>query len=220
MGATVPTTCYGSRTIKLRDLAVLGSAVTVAAGLALGTGSALASGPPAAATAFASAIITPDGGQVSGFGITATFAPGAVTSPRLIILGNWPNGLDVTPPSGTAVKTFGLQECNTDATGCTSELGNFPNSPAGTQKIHGQTFDYTAGHPLPDAAGNTNFGTAGNKLVTITARTGANQVYVYNANNTTTAAAYPKLLPSTSDGSTLSFQTFQPFVWVETAPTS
>jgi hypothetical protein len=209
--------------MKLRNLAVLGSAVTVAAGLALGTGSALASGPPAAATAFASAIITPDGGQVSGFGITATFAPGAVTSPRLIILGNWPNGLDVTPPSGTAVKTFGLQECNTDATGCTSELGNFKNSPAagGTEKIHGQTINYTGYQAMPDAAtGNTNFGDADNKLLTITARTGANKVYVYNANNTTTVTAYPKLLPSTSNGSTLSFQTFQPIVWVETAPTS
>lgn len=206
--------------MNLRTAAVLGSAVTVAAGLALGTGTALAAGPPAAATAYASAVITPAGGEVSGFGITATFAPGAVTSDRLIILGNWPNGLDVTPPSGTAVKTFGLQECNTDATGCTSEFGNFPNSPAGTERIHGQTIDYTAGHPLPDTAGNTNFGTPANKLVTITTQTGANQVYVYNANNTTTASAYPKLLPSTSDGSSLTFQTFQPIVWVETAPTS
>jgi len=79
--------------------------------------------------------------------------------------------------------------------------------------------DYTAGYPLPDAAGNTNFGTNTNKLVTITANTGANRVYVYNANNPTTATAYPKLLGSTSDGSTLTFQTFQPIVWVETAPT-
>ena len=102
----------------------------------------------------------------------------------------------------------------TDATGCTSELGNFPNSPAGTERIHGTTIDYTAGHTLPDAVGNTNFGTATNKLVTITTKTGANKVYVYNANN------YPKLLPSTSDGSTLTFTTFQPIVWVETAPNS
>jgi hypothetical protein len=205
--------------MKLRTIAVLGSAATVAAGLALGAGSALAAGPPPAATAFATAIVTPAGGEVSGFGITATFAPGAVTSDRLIILGNWPNGQDITPPSGTAVKTFGLQECNTDSTGCTSELGNFLNSPAGTEKIHSQTIDYIHGHPLPDAAGNTNFGTATKKLVTITTHTGANKVYVYNANNTTTATAY-KLLPSTSDGSTLTFQTFQPIVWVETAPTS
>jgi hypothetical protein len=207
--------------MKLRTIAVLGSAATVAAGLALGAGSALAAGPPPAATAFATAIVTPAGGEVSGFGITATFAPGAVTSDRLIILGNWPNGQDITPPSGTAVKTFGLQECNTDATGCTSELGNFPNSTGGTEKIHGQTIDYTGFQSMPDAAtGNTNFGTAKHKLVTITTQTGANKVYVYNANNTSTAAAYPVKLDSTSDGSTLSFQTFQPIVWVETAPTS
>ncbi len=79
--------------------------------------------------------------------------------------------------------------------------------------------DYTAGYPLPDAAGNTNFGTNANKLVTITANTGANRVYIYNANIPTTATAYPKLLDSTSDGSTLTFQTFQPIVWAETAPT-
>ncbi len=36
---------------------------------------------------------------------------------------------------------------------------------------------------MPDVAGNTNFGTNANKLVTITANTGANRVYVYNANN-------------------------------------
>jgi len=160
-----------------------------------------------------------DGVAVSGFGITATFAAGAVTTDRLIILGNWPNGLDVTPPTGTIVKTLGLQECNTNGTACTSELGNFPNSPAGIQRLRGQQIDYTAGHPLPDAAGNTNFGTNTNKLVTITANTGANRVYVYNANNPTTATAYPKLLGSTSDGSTLTFQTFQPIVWVETTPT-
>jgi len=206
--------------MNLRTAAVLGSTLTVAAGLALGTGNASAAGPPAAATAFSSAVITPAGGAVSGFGITATFAPGAVTTDRLIILGNWPNGLDVTPPSGTAVKTFGLQECNTDATACTSEFGNFPHSPAGTERFHGHAVDYTAGHPLPDAAGNTNFGTNATKLVTITAQTGANQVYVYNANNTTTAGAYPKKLPSSSDGASLTFQTFQPIVWVETAPTS
>jgi len=51
--------------------------------------------------------------------------------------------------------------------------------------------DYTAGYPLPDVAGNTNFGTNTNKLVTITTNTGANRVYVYNANNPTTATAYP-----------------------------
>jgi len=70
--------------------------------------------------------------------------------------------------------------------------------------------DYTAGYPLPDVAGNTNFGTNANKLVTITANTGANRVYVYNANNPTTATAYPKLLDSTSDGSTLTFRRSSP----------
>ena len=30
---------------------------------------------------------------------------------------------------------------------------------------------------------------------------------------------YPKLLDSTSDGSTLTFKMFQPIVWAETAPT-
>jgi len=69
---------------------------------------------------------------------------------------------------------------------------------------------YTAGYPLPDVAGNTNFGTNTNKLVTITANTGANRVYVYNANNPTTATAYPKLLDSTSDGSTLTFRRSSP----------
>ncbi|MDA8289092.1 MAG: hypothetical protein M0014_11720, partial [Actinomycetota bacterium] len=39
---------------------------------------AFAGGSPAAATAFATAVITPNGGSVSGFGITATFAKGAV----------------------------------------------------------------------------------------------------------------------------------------------
>ncbi len=202
-----------------RTAAVLGASLAVATGFAIGPSTAFAAGPPAAATAFSSAVITPAGGEVSGFGITATFAAGAVTTDRLIILGNWPNGLDVTPPNGTIVQTFGLQECNTNGTACTSELGNFPNSPAGTQRLRGQQIDYTAGHPLPDAAGNTNFGTNANKLVTITANTGANRVYVYNANNPTTATAYPKLLDSTSDGSTLTFQTFQPIVWAETAPT-
>ncbi len=72
---------------------------------------------------------------------------------------------------------------------------------------------------LPDAAGNTNFGTTANKLVTMTTNTGANRVYVYNANIPSTATAYPKLLDSTSDGSTLTFKMFQPIVWVETAPT-
>ena len=37
---------------------------------------------------------------MTGFGITAAFAQGAVTSARLIVLGNWPNGLDVNPATG------------------------------------------------------------------------------------------------------------------------
>lgn len=200
--------------------ALLGASLTALTLLGLGTGAALAAGPPAAATAYASAIITPAGGAVSGFGITATFAAGAVTTDRLIILGNWPNGLDVTPPAGTAVKTFGLQECNTDATACTSEFGNFPNSPAGTERIHGQQIPYTAGHPLPDAAGNTNFGDATHKLVSITTQTSADSVYIYNANFNDTTHAYPKLLPSTHTGDTLTFTTFQPIVWTLTAPTT
>ena len=147
--------------MKIRSTAaLLGATVTALTTLAVSSATAEAAGPPPAATAFASAVITPAGGTVSGFGITATFAAGAVTRDRLIILGNWPNGLDVTPPAGTAVKTFGLQECATDATGCTSVFGNYPNSPAGTERIHGTQIPYTAGHPLPDAAGNTNFGDA------------------------------------------------------------
>ena len=208
--------------MKIRSAAVLlgATAITAITALALNNGPADAAGPPAAATAFASAVITPAGGTVSGFGITATFAPGAVTSDRLIILGNWPNGLDVTPPAGTAVKTFGLQECNIDATACTSEFGNYPNSPAGTERILGDQVPYSAGHALPDAAGNTNFGGATNKKVSITINTGADTVYVYNANFNDTTRAYPKLLPSTSDGTTLTFQTFQPIVWTLTAPTN
>lgn len=187
---------------------------------------ALASGPPAAATAFATAVVTPDGGSVTGFGITATFAPGAVTSPRLIILGNWPNGLDVPTPAGTtAVKTFGLQECNTDGTACTSALGNFlakpgvPASPAGSEQIKGTTYPYAAGHALPDGDGNTNFGSASKKLVTITTRTAADTVLLYNANADTTAAAY-KTLPSQRIDGGIAFETFQPVVWTLTVPSS
>ena len=203
-----------------RTRALLGASLTALTLLGLSTGTALAAGPPAAATAYTFAVITPAGGSVSGFGITATFAAGAVTTDRLIILGNWPNGLDVTPPAGTPVKTFGLQECNTDATACTSEFGNYPNSPAGTERIHGDQTPYTAGHLLPDAAGNTNFGDATDKLVSITTHTTADSVYIYNANFNDTARAYPKLLPSTHTGDTLTFTTFQPIVWTLTAPTT
>ena len=206
-----------------RNSAVLAASAAVLAAVALTPASAFAAGPPAAATAYHSAVITPDGGSVTGFGITATFAPGAVTTDRLIVLGNWPNGQDVTPPMGTAVKTFGIQECNVDYTGCTSVFGNYPNSPSGSEKIRGQVVPYSAFQPLgttPNADGNTTFGTAQVKLVTITTNTTADKVYVYNANYTTTATAYPKLLPSTSDGSTLTFKTFQPIVWTLTAPSN
>ena len=206
-----------------RNSAVLTASAAVLAAVALTPATAFAAGPPAAATAYHSAVITPDGGSVTGFGITATFAPGAVTTDRLIVLGNWPNGLDVTPPTGTAVKTFGIQECNVDYTGCTSVFGNYANSPAGSEKIRGQVVPYSAFQPLgttPNADGNTAFGTAQNKLVTITTNTTADTVYVYNANNSTTATAYPKLLPSTNDGTTLTFKTFQPIVWTLTAPSN
>ena len=200
---------------------VLGTSLAALTALSLTPTTASAAGPPQAATAFVTAIVTPAGGSVSGFGITATFAPGAVAYNRKIILGNWPNGLDVTPPSGTAVKTFGLQECDVTGANCTSELGNFKNSPAGSEKIKGVDVPFTAFQPLTttaNSAGNTAFGTVEDKRVTITTRTGADKVYVYNANNSTTATAYPKLLPSTSNGTSLTFQTFQPIVWTLTAP--
>ena len=206
-----------------RTSAGLAASAAVLAALAFTPATAFAAGPPAAATAFKSAVVTPSGGSVTGFGITATFAPGAVARDRLIVLGNWPNGQDVTPPTGTAVKTFGIQECNTDYTGCTSVFGNYANSPAGSEKIRGQVVPYSGFQKLgitPNSEGNTTFGTAENKLVTITTNTAADTVYVYNANNSTTASAYPKLLPSSSNGTTLTFQTFQPIVWTLTAPTS
>jgi hypothetical protein len=200
----------------------LPSALTLAA-LAAGTlsagfaTSAAASGPPPAATAFSTAVIGPAGGAISGFGMTATFAPGAVAQNDLVILGNWPNGLDVPPPSGQAVKTFGLQVCNDSTgtpTGCTSEFGNYPTSPAGTERIDGKSISYTAYQP------GVTFGSAGNKLVTFTIDTGGTNVYVYNPNFSTTAQAYPKLLPSSSADGVLTFQTFQPIVWTVTSPTS
>ena len=194
---------------------VLGAGVLITAP----AGTAFAGGTPAAATAFATAVITPEGGSVSGFGITATFATGAVSHDELAILGNWLNGLDVTPPSGRAVKTFSLQVCNDSAgtpTDCTSELGNYPTSPlaGGTERIDGQTIAYTG----PQTG--VNFGTATDKLVSFTIRTGASAVHIYDPNATTAAQAYPKLLPSTSSHGTLTFQTFQPIVWTLTSPTS
>ena len=181
--------------------------------------SAFAGAPPSAATAYATAIIGSAGGTVSGFGITATFAPNAVAQNDLVILGNWPNGQDVTPPSGQAVKTFGLQVCNDSAgtpTNCTSELGNYPNSPSGTERINGSWLDYTAFQK------GVTFGNSTNKLVTISVNTGGDSVYVYNPNFSTNVnnQAYPKLLPSTSANGVLTFQTFQPIVWTVTSPTS
>ena len=200
---------------SLLALGTLGAGVLIAAP----AGTAFAGGPPPAATAFATAVITPKGGSISGFGITATFASGAVSHDELAILGNWPNGLDVTPPSGRAVKTFSLQVCN-DSTGtptdCTSELGNYPNSPStgGTERIDGQTIAYSGPQTGVD------FGTATDKLVSFTIRTGASAVHIYDPNATTAAQAYPKLLPSTSSHGTLIFQTFQPIVWTLTSPTN
>jgi len=193
---------------RIGGLAALGLTATL-----LSPALAHAGGPPQAATAYQEALIGPGGGNVSGFGLTATFAPGAVSSPKLIILGNWPNGLDVPPPNGeTAVKTFGLQQCNADGTTCTSVFGNFPTAPAGNEKIHGQDTPYTAFQP------GVAFGSATQKLVTISIHTGGNKVYIYNATCQDTARAYPKLLPSTRGNGTLTFQTFQPIVWVVTAP--
>lgn len=202
---------------RLPATVALGALATGAL-VALPTGSALASGPPPAATAFATALIGPAGGSLTGFGMTVTFAPGAVAHQDLVILGNWPNGIDVPPPSGQAVKTFGLQVCNDSTgtpTGCTSELGNYPNSPAGTERVDGRELAYTG---YQGAA--VNFGSATDKLVTFTIHTGGNAVYIYNPNFSTTAKAYPKLLPSTSGNGALTFETFQPIVWTVTSPGS
>lgn len=207
-------------------VAAITAGLAAAASFAAPAGAA--SGPPPAATAFTTALITPAGGTISGFGVTATFAPGAVTSTRLIILGDWPNGLDVAPPGGErAVKTFGLQECAPSGLFCTSEFGNFANSPAGSEKIKGQQVDYTAFQNATAFAkdGNSNFGTPTAKGVTFTIATGADKAYIYNANNTG-LAAYPgpgsepagTPLPSSSTGGQLTFQTFQPIVWVLTTP--
>ena len=186
----------------------------LAALVALGSATAFAAGPPQVDTAAVSTVIGLGGGSISGFGMTATFAPGAVATDKLIVLGNWPNGLDVPVPSGeTAVKTFGLQQCNLDGTNCTSPFGDYANSPAagGTQRVSGMELQYTGYQGVA-------FGSGTNKLVTITINTGGNKIYIYNPNFTTTAQAY-KPLPSTSDGSTLTFNTFRPIVWTVTTPT-
>jgi len=207
----------------LRAKLALGAvAATALAGAPLAANAPTNPGPPPAATAFATGVITPEGGSVSGFGITATFGAGAVRSDSIAILGNWPNGLDVTPPAGQdAVKTFGLQIC-ADSAGtpqnCTSEFGNYPNSPSagGTESIHGVAVPYTGFQSQT----SVDFGSATDKLVTITVDTTGNTVYIYNPNFATTTQAYPKLLPSTSADGVLTFQTFQPIVWTVTSPSS
>ena len=176
--------------------------------------SAFATAPPAA-TAIVTATIGKNGGFISGFGISATFAPGAVSQRSLVVLTNWPNGLDVAPPSGQAVKTFGLQVCN-DATGtptqCTSEFGNYANAPSGTERIAGMPLAFQGG-----AQTGVNFGSLTNKLVSISVRTGGANVYIYNPNGAA-GSAYPKLLPSSASAGVLTFSTFQPIVWVVTSP--
>jgi len=158
------------------------------------------------------------GGSVSGFGITVTFAKGAVASNRRIILSSSPSSQDVTPPKGEkALVTFGLQECKTDYTGCTSVFGNFPTSPAGTEKVNGKTATFTAFQKLsttPNSYGNTTLGSMTKLLVTIKTVTPGTDVFIYNPNATTTAAAYPKLLPSTSANGVNTFKTFMPIAWV------
>ena len=193
------------------------SALAVGALTTIPLTSAFAGGPPSAATAFSSAVIGTGGGSVSGFGITATFAPGAVAQTDLVILGNWPNGLDVTPPVGQAVKTFGLQVCNDVSgtpTNCTSEFGNYPNSPGGIEKINGTPLTYTAFQK------GVSFGSLTNKLVTISVNTAGDSVYIYNPNFSTNLnnQAYPKLLPSNTVNGVLTFKTFQPIVWTVTSP--
>ena len=126
--------------------------------------SAFATAPPAA-TAIVTATIGKNGGFISGFGISATFAPGAVSQRSLVVLTNWPNGLDVAPPSGQAVKTFGLQVCADTSgtpTSCTSEFGNYSGAPSGSERIDGMTLDFGSGQ-----ATDVNFGTLANKLVAV-----------------------------------------------------
>ena len=180
---------------------------------------------PTGPTAYASAMIGADGGTVSGFGVTASFAAGAVTGPSLAIITNWPSGLDVASPTGPVLKTFGLQICPVASTGtvgtCSSVMGNYPNAPqGGTERVGGRTLTY--GPYVANAAGTgpgITFGSAADKLVTITIDTGGSQVYIYNPNMTTTKTAYPVLLPSTASDGMLTFATFQPIVWAVTTAT-
>ncbi len=191
------------------------AAAAGAAGLLLPTAAYAADAPP---TSFASAQISPAGGSVRGFGITVTFAPGAVKSDRRIILNTSPSSGDVTPPKGqTALVTFGLQECAANYTGCTSAFGNFPNSPAGSEQVDGRTVAFTGYQQLstiPNSYGNTTLGSKAAKLVTISTQTVGTDVFIYNPNPTDTAHAYPTHLPSTSAGGINTFKTFMPIDWV------
>ena len=208
---SAPTLRYGSKASLLGLCAV-------AAGTAAVLAPTAAYATDGAPTSFASAQIGVAGGSVSGFGITVTLAKGAVASNRRIILSSSPSSQDVTPPKGEkALVTFGLQECRTDYTGCTSVFGNFPTSPAGTEKVNGKTATFTAFQKLSTTAnseGNTTFGSMSAKLVTIKTVTSGTDVFIYNPNPTTTAAAYPKLLPSTSANGVNTFKTFMPIAWV------
>lgn len=186
------------------------AAVTTLTGLGSVVGHA--AGPPQADTAAVSTVIGSSGGTISGFGITATFAPGAVTSDHLIVLGDWPNGLDAPPPLGeTAVKTFGLQQCQIDGSHCTSRFGDFSDSPTngGSQRISGMELHDTGYQGVV-------FGTKSNRLVTISIDTAGTKVYIYDPN----PAASPvyRQLMSSRDGARLVFTTFRPIVWTVTAP--
>lgn len=132
---------------------------------------------------------------------------------------DWPNGLDLTSLTHTtAVKTHGLRECKTDGTADTSALSSLlakpsvptsPASPASSEKFKGRTSPYDAGHALPDAARDTNFGSAANKLVTITTMTSEGTVLLHNTNAGTTSATY-KQLPSTPATGGIAIDAFQP----------
>ena len=100
---------------------------------------------------------------------------------------------------------------------CSSVMGNYPNATTGgTERVDGRTLSY--GPYVANTTGNgpgITFGSATNKLVTVTVDTGGSQVYIYNP----TAKAYPVLLPSTSSDGVLTFETFQPIVWAVTTAT-
>jgi hypothetical protein len=133
---------------------------------------------------------------VSGFGITATFAPGA-SPDQLIVLGNWPNGQGCHPPTGTLAKTFGIQECNVDYTGCTSVSGNYAKQSRRQRrkKIKGQVVSYSAFQPLEPTRTLTKYDlrTAQNKLVTITTNTTAADAACMSTTRTTAPRPPPTL---------------------------